>query len=203
LNQKWLDDAINKAINKHGMLCFCALNDQGQSADFTYPHASNKAIFKIASAKSADSILDTDYNECVPDFFFPDDTAVKECGDDVDGAALNIFDAHSSSSVANALAVGLAALMIECVRLGIIYTNENKQLNPKLAITKEDLLKMRDPDQMRRALSRIGSNWKTGNKYIEVWYIFTAVASNLQHREGSRILQLHEIATLARYFLEE
>lgn len=93
--------------------------------------------------------------------------------------------------------------MIECVRLGIIYTNENKQLNPSLAIRKEDLLKIRDPYQMRRALSRIGSNWKTGNKYIEVWYIFTAVAMNLQHREGSRILQLHEIATLARYFLEE
>jgi hypothetical protein len=203
LNQERLDDAINKAINNHGILCFCALNDQGESVDFTYPHASNKAIFKIAAAKSADSILDTDYNECVPDFFFPDNTAVKECGDDVDSEAFNMFDAHSSSSIANALAIGLAAIMIECVRLGIIYTNENKQLNPRLAIRKEDLLKIRDPYQMRRALSRIGSNWKTGNKYIEVWYIFTAVAMNLQQREGSRILQLHEIAILARYFLEE
>jgi hypothetical protein len=149
--------------------------------------------------KSAGSILNPVYHDYAPHFSFPDTAAAKVCGDEADGELLNI----SGSSVANALTVGLAGLIINCVRLGVIYTSENKQLNPNFPIGNEDLIKSRDHRQMRHSLSRIGSNCKTGNKYIEVWYIFTAVAMNLRHREGSRILQLHEITILPRFFLEE
>ncbi|KAF5013705.1 hypothetical protein FDECE_304 [Fusarium decemcellulare] len=147
-------------------------------------------------------MLDTVGDAHELDFIFPGHQVVMDRGDGYD-TDLQMFDAHSGSSVANALAAGLAALIIECVRLGVVYTNEAKQLDPSIAIRKDDLIKIRDRNQMKYALSWIGTNRNTDNKYIEVWDTFNAVAENLRQNEGSRIDQLDKIATLARYFLKK
>ena len=56
---------------------------------------------------------------------------------------------------------------------------------------------------MKYALSWIGTNRNTNNKYIEVWDTFNAVAEKLRQNEGCRIDRLENIATLVRSFLKK
>ncbi|RSL61222.1 hypothetical protein CEP53_005192 [Fusarium sp. AF-6] len=201
--KKEFDDAIHNALNSKGVLMFCAASDQGKSADLTYPHGSNRASFRIGAAKATGSMSDTVGDAHDLDFIFPGHQVVVNSSDDVYDKDLQKFEAHSGSSVANALAAGLSALVIECVRLGVFYTNETKQSDPTSAIRKDDLVKIRDRNQMKYALSWIGTNRNTDNKYIEVWDTFNAVAEKLRQNEGSRIDRLENIATLARFFLKK
>ncbi|KAM0419064.1 hypothetical protein ACHAPT_012003 [Fusarium lateritium] len=201
--KKEFDDAIHNALNSKGVLMFCAASDQGQSADLTYPHGSNRASFRIGAAKATGSMSDTVGDAHDLDFIFPGHQVVVNSSDDVYDTDLQKFEAHSGSSVANALAAGLAALVVECVRLGVFYTNETNQHDPTSAIRKDDLIKIRDRNQMKYALSWIGTNRNTDNKYIEVWDTFNAVAEKLRQNEGSRIDRLENIATLARFFLKK
>ncbi|RSL52172.1 hypothetical protein CEP54_011046 [Fusarium duplospermum] len=202
-NKKEFDNAIHHALNSKGVLMFCAASDQGKSADLTYPHGSNRGSFRIGAAKATGSMSDTVGDAHDLDFIFPGHQVVVNSSDDVYDKDLQKFEAHSGSSVANALAAGLSALVIECVRLGVFYTNETKQSDPTSAIRKDDLIKIRDRNQMKYALSWIGTNRNTDNKYIEVWDTFNAVAEKLRQNEGSRIDRLENIATLARFFLKK
>ncbi|SCO40223.1 related to microbial serine proteinase [Fusarium fujikuroi] len=202
------DTAIFNAIGKHGCLIFCAASDQGQSADVSYPHASSHHCFRIGAAKATGNIVDTVGDSQTVDFIFPGHEVVIDNNETK--TQLEKFDAHSGSSVANGLAAGLAALVIECVRLGALYTREYRKLEPKVAINyshisidEEDLKKIRSRAQMAYALNWIGTNQNTNNKYIEVWHTFSAVAEKLSRSEGVSLEQLEHIATLAGFFLKK
>lgn len=195
------DNAIHTALNKKGLLVFCAACDQGKSPDLTYPHASNRNSFRIGAAKATGVVTGSvgDTNEL--SYVFPGHEVVIDR--DIYDKEFQKLEGHSGSSVANALAVGLAALIIECVRLGIFYTDETKQLNPTVAILRNDLTKIRERAQMEFALSSIGTSRNTDNKYIEVWNTFGDVAETLKYHEGARMNQLEAIAGLARIFLRK
>ncbi|ENH71717.1 Major intracellular serine protease [Fusarium oxysporum f. sp. cubense race 1] len=202
------DTAIFNAIGKHGVLIFCAASDQGQSADVSYPHASSHHCFRIGAAKATGSIVDTVGDSQTVDLIFPGHEVVIDSNETK--TQLEKFDAHSGSSVANGLAAGLAALVIECVRLGALYTREYRKLEPKVAINyshisidEEDLKKIRSRAQMAYALNWIGTNQNTNNKYIEVWHTFSGVAEKLSRSEGVSLEQLEHIATLAGFFLKK
>ncbi|KAG5761608.1 hypothetical protein H9Q72_010296 [Fusarium xylarioides] len=202
------DTAIFNAIGKHGCLIFCAASDQGQSADVSYPHASSHHCFRIGAAKATGNIVDTVGDSQTVDFIFPGHEVVIDSTETK--TQLQKFDAHSGSSVANGLAAGLAALVIECVRLGALYTREYRKLEPKVAINyshisidEEDLKKIRSRAQMAYALNWIGTNQNTNNKYIEVWHTFSGVAEKLSRSEGVSLEQLEHIATLAGFFLKK
>ena len=68
------------------------------------------------------------------------------------------FDPHSGSSVATALAAGLAALIVECVRLGVIHTKENpsRQNDSSIFITDKDLKQIHKHDAMTIAMKSVG-----------------------------------------------
>ncbi|KAK2686551.1 hypothetical protein QWA68_014346 [Fusarium oxysporum] len=202
------DTAIFNAIGKHGVLIFCAASDQGQSADVSYPHASSHHCFRIGAAKATGNIVDTVGDSQTVDFIFPGHEVVIDSNETK--TQLEKFDAHSGSSVANGLAAGLAALVIECVRLGALYTREYRKLEPKVAINyshisidEEGLKKIRSRAQMAYALNWIGTNQNTNNKYIEVWHTFSGVAEKLSRSEGVSLEQLEHIATLAGFFLKK
>ncbi|KAJ4256271.1 hypothetical protein NW762_009351 [Fusarium torreyae] len=203
--RKAFDDAIHTALNTKGILMFCAASDQGKSTDPMYPHGSNPNSFRIGAAKATGTMLDTVGDGHELSFTFPGhEVVVDRTYDDVHDKEFHKFEAHSGSSVANALAAGLAALIIECVRLGVIYTNEARQLGATVAaIRKDDLVKIRERKQMEYALTSIGTNRNTDNKYIEVWDTFSDVAESLKQHEGVRIDQLEVIANLAGMFLRK
>lgn len=196
------DHAINNALNTKGLLMFCAASDQGKSSDLMYPHGSNPNSFRIGAAKATGSMLDTVGDAHELSFIFPGHEVVIDHNDeDVYDKTFQKFEAHSGSSVATALATGLAALVMECVRLGILHTIETNQIDQNVAITKDDLTKIRERKQMEQALTLIGTSHLTKNKYIEVWKTFSGAAEDLKNLEGDRIGQLGRIASLARRFL--
>ncbi|KAL6823277.1 intracellular serine protease [Trichoderma camerunense] len=198
------DHAINNALNIKGLLMFCAASDQGKSADLMYPHGSNPNSFRIGAAKATGSMLDTVGDAHELSFIFPGHEVVIDHNyQDVQDKTFQKFEAHSGSSVATALATGLAALVMECVRLGIMHTNETNQSDHTVAITKDDLTKIRERQQMEHALTSIGTSHLTKNKYIEVWKTFSGAAEDLKNSEGDRIGQLGRIAGLARMFLRK
>ncbi|KAJ0131502.1 WD repeat-containing protein slp1 [Fusarium oxysporum f. sp. albedinis] len=125
--------AILNAIDKHRILIFCAASDQGQSADLSYPHGSSNQCFRIGAAKATGNILETVGDSHNIDFILPGHEVVVDTNEMK--TQLEKFEAHSGSSVANGLATGLAALVIECVRLGAIYTRELKRLEPKVRLS--------------------------------------------------------------------
>ncbi|KAF4457029.1 intracellular serine protease [Fusarium austroafricanum] len=198
--KKEFDDAIHNALSNKGILMFCAASDQGKSADLTYPHSSNRTSFRIGAAKSTGSMADTVGDADALDFIFPGHQVVVNGSDGVYDSDLEKFEAHSGSSVATALASGLAALIIECVRMGVFYTNKTKQ-DPSMAIRKDDLAKIRERNNMKAAMESIGTSRNTDGKYIEVWHKFDPVAEKLRLNDGSSIDQLEWIANLARHFL--
>lgn len=196
------DTAIHRA---KGILLFCSASDQGKFQDFTYPHASNpNGSFRIGAAKNTGSMADFVGDAHELNFILPGHNVVvnDRAYADVKDKDFQEFASHTGSSVATALAAGLAALVMECVRLGVFYTEEMKLWEPSLAIHKEDLLAIRDRDAMGYALSSIGVNRQTDNKYIEVWDTFSGVAQRLKY-ENMRQDQLEIIAGLARMFLRK
>ncbi|KAL7904225.1 intracellular serine protease [Trichoderma velutinum] len=198
------DHAINNALNNKGLLMFCAASDQGKSVDLMYPHGSNPNSFRIGAAKATGSVLDTVGDAHELSFIFPGHEVVIDHNyQDVQDTTFQGFEAHSGSSVATALAAGLAALVMECVRLGIIHTKETNQSDDTVAITTKDLTKIRKRQQMEHALTSIGTSHLTKNKYIEVWKTFSGAAEDLKNSEGDRIGQLGRIAGLARMFLRK
>ncbi|KAF9772122.1 hypothetical protein IL306_010180 [Fusarium sp. DS 682] len=201
------DKAIFNA-NQDGALIFCAASDQGQYADLSYPHASSNQCFRIGAAKSTGNIVETVGDSQTVDFTFPGHEVVVDANEM--NPQLKKFEAHSGSSVANGLATGLAALIIECVRLGVLYTRQYKKLDPKvvkgynyISIDEEDLKKIRTRKQMEYAFNWIGTNHNTNNKYIEVWSRFNEAAGHLSDSEGVELEQLSHMAKLAASFLNK
>jgi hypothetical protein len=197
------DNAIHRA---KGTILFCSASDQGKFQDFTYPHASNpNGSFRIGAAKTTGSMADFVGDAHELNFILPGHNVVVKDGAYADVADKDFlsFASHTGSSVATALAAGLAALIMECVRLGVFYTEDMKQWEPSLAIRKDDLITIRNRSDMERAFLSIGVNRQTDNKYIEVWDTFSGVAQRLKENEGERLTQLEIIAGLARIFLRK
>lgn len=198
------DDAIHTALNQKGILLFCAASDQGQSADRTYPHKSNPNSFRIGAARSTGAVLDTVGDQQDLGFLFPGhEVVVDHAYEDVGDRDFGGYEAHSGSSVAAALAAGLAALVAECVRLGVLYTDRTKPHDRSVAIGRDDLARIRGLEHMKYALQWIGTNGNTGNRYIEVWNTFSDIAVRLKNSQGAPDDQLEHIAALARQFLRK
>ena len=202
--QTAFDNAIHAALNQKGILMFCAASDQGQSADRTYPHKSNPKSFRIGAARSTGAILDTVGDQHDLGFLFPGhEVVVDQAYEDVGDRDFGGYEAHSGSSVAAALAAGLAALVTECVRLAVLYTDKTKPQDPSVAVGRDDLARIRSLEQMNYALKWIRTNGNTANKYIEVWNTFSDAAVKLKNSQGAPDDQLEHIAALARHFLKK
>ncbi|KAG8157899.1 hypothetical protein KVR01_012171 [Diaporthe batatas] len=200
--------ALHEALTR-GSSMFCAASDQGNFADRTFPHAGNRDTFRIGGATAMGKASDTVGDRMGLSFLFPGYEVVVDHWDEDKGSGgpFDKFDAHSGSSVATALAAGLAALIVECVRLGMVHTNESpeKQNDPNIAITLGDLARIRKPQAMKEAMLSIGIDMNTGNQYLEVWRLFEAKTAKLTEygRVADTKGQMEVIAGLARHFLRK
>lgn len=197
------DNAIRKAHLKN-ILMFCSAIDQGKFEDFTYPHASNpNSTFKIGAATATgvtpDFVSDKDLK-----FIFPGHEVVLGSPyDDVSDRRFLGFASHTGSSVATALASGLAALVLECVRLGYISTLKNSGQRGRGAIQRTDVDTIRKRDALESAFTYICGGRQADNKYVEVWNTFTEFGEELKRNEGASEVQLDVITRLARLFLRK
>jgi hypothetical protein len=196
------DRAIQAAARKDTLM-FCSARDEGHSQpDFSYPHNSNpKLTFSVGAANDSAEIASFVGDKSKIDFAFPGQDITMSSNDPA-GEAFRDFESHTGSSVATALASGLAALIFECVRLGVLYTNL-AQPDPIYTITRDDVMKIRKREHMFNALRSISPSEQTNREYVEVRHTFKGAAQRLKNEQGNLLTQLEVVAGLAHHLLKK
>jgi hypothetical protein len=181
-----LESAIEAAA-RAGILMFCAANDQGIARDYSFPAAcgGTKHLFKIGAAEASGAVWKWVGDPADVDFIFPGHNVVKERPND---APLEKCKTLTGSSVATAIAAGLAALVLYCVQLGALNTQALNQQQGQggNAVTMEDFKAIKGHERMKEAFLAIGTSQASGNKYVEVWDVFGPAAKKAERvaREG-------------------
>jgi hypothetical protein len=174
-----LEYAIEAAA-KAGILMFCAANDQGIARDHSFPSAcgGTKHIFKIGAAEASGVIWKWAGDPADVDFIFPGHNVVKDRPND---APLDKCKTLTGSSVATAVAAGLAALILYCVQLGALNTQASNLGGT--APSMDDFMAIKGHERMKEAFLAIGTSQTSGNKYIEVWDVFGPAAKKAERAD--------------------
>ena len=122
-----------KTAATNGILMFCAASDGGAVTDQTFPAESRRdSVFKIGAATEEGQVWKWVGEQNHIDFIFPGDKVVQDRYQPE--ALLQECNLLTGSSVATALAAGLAALVLDCVQLAAShYENlleKREKLNP-------------------------------------------------------------------------
>ncbi|KAF4633297.1 hypothetical protein G7Y89_g4816 [Cudoniella acicularis] len=180
-------EAAIEAAARAGILMSCAANDQGITRDQSFPAAcgGTKHLFKIGAAEASGAVWKFVGDPADVDFIFPGHNVVKDQPND---APLEKCKTLTGSSVAPAIASGLAALVLYCVRLGALNTQVTSQQSGQSgnAVTMANFKAIKGHERMKEAFLAIGTSQASGNKYIEVWDVFGPVAKKAERvgREG-------------------
>ncbi|PYI33496.1 hypothetical protein BP00DRAFT_117362 [Aspergillus indologenus CBS 114.80] len=168
-----LEAAIGAAANA-GILMFCAANDQGAALDVSFPAAcaNTKNIFKIGAAEASGAVWKWVGDAAAVDFIFPGHKVVKERPND---APIDKCQTLTGSSVATAIASGLAALILYCMELSYVQTQAVNQPGKM-----DHFEGLQRHERMREAFTAIGTTQSSGNKYIEVWNVFEKAVEKSQ-----------------------
>lgn len=186
-------EAAIEAAARAGILMFCAANDQGVAADRSFPAAcgGTKHLFKIGAAEASGTVWKWVGDPADVDFIFPGHNVVK---DRPNNAPLEKCKTLTGSSVATAFAAGLAALVLYCVQLGALNTQDLKDRQGN-AVTMEDFKAIKGHERMKEAFTAIGTSQASGNKYIEVWDVFRPAAKKADKvGRGGRLEVVAEVA---------
>ncbi|KAM7190402.1 Peptidase S8/S53 domain containing protein [Rhypophila sp. PSN 637] len=169
-----LEKAITDAANENTLM-FCSASDKGANQNETYPSKATNNIFKIGAANPAGRPDQWVRNV---DFIFPGSNTVEHDakssffvsttssdGQVLPGVTTKETLVVSGSSIATALAAGLAALLLHCVQVRIflgVSEEEKKILRAKFEGLKTH-------DQMKQAFKKIGV---TEDNLVTVWEVF-------------------------------
>lgn len=195
------DAAVRRARDK-GILMFCSASDQGNFPDYTYPyHANPGSMFRIGAATKDGTVPDFVKNGNDISFVFPGREVALSDGADID--KFEGVTSHTGSSIATALAAGLAAIIMECVRLGAYHHKMQQNSWAPGCIQVDDVKNIREKRAMEEAFNSITVNRVGNSKYVEVWETFTLPAENLKRRDGVSEEQLDIISGLASSFLRK
>ena len=169
------------------ILMFCAASDGGAVTDQTFPAESQRElVFKIGAATEEGKAWKWVGEEKNIDFIFPGHEVVKERYDE---ALLQKGNVLTGSSVATALAAGLAALVLDCVQIAALHYAELKEEEKNLResssqqeknavlekvfaaekVVDDDWVKLKATKEMKAAFTRIGV---TSERYVKVWELF-------------------------------
>lgn len=172
-----LNDALTDAT-KNNILMFCSASDEGAKQADTFPSKANCKIFKIGAADAHGGPFDLlgDINSV--DFILPGHLVAGEEFTDAEVANLEKAQVWSGSSIATALAAGLAALILYCAQIRVLRSPE-KSIERKDAERHFQMLKRHD--HMMKAFKTIGESGKAG-KYPPVWDIFGKKVEKWQDR---------------------
>jgi flagellar biosynthesis regulator FlaF len=179
---------LNRAIEaaaEQNILMFCAATDQGAVKDQSYPAASyTKRIFKIGAASASGATRKSVGDPTAVDFIFPGHQVITEEPGD---SRVTEYTAHTGSSVATALAAGLAAQMLYCVQLGAIHRDRD---NPDLS----KFWELKNHERMEKAMLRIGA---TSEKYLRVWERFSTKVKKADNEFAHKLKWIEYVTELA------
>lgn len=159
-----LDGALQYALN-NDVLLFCSSRDTGHNSDINYYPAAYRrdAVIKIGAAQPTGLPYEWAGSLANLDFILPGVEVVQRHGFRSPGGVQKLAP-ESGSSVATALAAGLAALIMHCARI-------NQMFGSGVRLGDEDILKLRRAETMVQTIQNFGMSTSdpTKNKFVEVW----------------------------------
>nr|RBR01851.1 hypothetical protein FVER53263_11217 [Fusarium verticillioides] len=185
--------AIKDALDA-GILLFCAAADTGAITEVEYPWSFDRQrIFRIGAATADGRVWGPTGNPQNLSFILPGHKVVSR-NPHREGALPDDFEERTGSSVATALAAGLAALILHCVNLAVIHGKEHPSTT---AVSAEDLERLANHDDMYNVLRGIGLD-EGQQRFIEVWRRFDRPAKELKEPMSDKMDALGIVARLAR-----
>lgn len=177
---QWLEGALEKAARKK--LVFCSPPDAGNISTTElysyYPVGSTKTnkFFKIGAAKADNIPWGKAGNRNIIDFMLPGHEVLEKKGDEV--SQVNRF-LKSGSSIATALAAGLAGLIIHIVRMAAIHAYAMGKENESNAITLKSLASIKSYAIMHKTFSNMAEK-QHGDDYVHVGKNFASTGQELE-----------------------
>lgn len=201
-----LGEAIKLALDA-GILLFCAAADTGAITEVEFPWSyDQRRIFRIGAATADGRIWGPAGSPEKIDFILPGHNVVLR-NPHPEGTLPSDFKELTGSSIATALAAGLAALILHCVRLGAIYSEMEMQQNisSAMAVTAADFQRFKNPHNMNGVLKAIGLD-EGQQRFIQVWKRFDRPTQNLKFPSNWKTgvvepSKLEIVAKLARDFV--
>jgi hypothetical protein len=193
-----LREAIKIALDA-GILLFCAAADTGAVTEIEYPWSYDRSrIFRIGAATADGRVWGPTGSPQNLSFIVPGHKVVSR-NPRREGALPDDFEEKTGSSIATALAAGLAALILHCIRLGAIQTElEARQgISSSTAVKVDEFERVKGHDNMNGVLKAIGLD-EGQQRFIEVWKRFDGPAQNLKSPTADTPSELGTIAKLAR-----
>ncbi|PNP79773.1 hypothetical protein FNYG_06866 [Fusarium nygamai] len=175
-----LENAVVEAANAN-ILMFCSARDKGAHNAPTYPSKATGKIFTIGAANSSGASVDYVGNASELSYTFPGDKVEVDSGPNrrtppeiVDG-----------SSVATALAAGLAALILYCIQVRIFLAKDSEKQKAR-----EDYRKVKQHDWMVKAFDAIETTKESNHKFLKVWEMFGKCVEQKDQKPQGEWLQL-------------
>lgn len=162
---KALGDAISAAL-KDGIFLFCSAQDEGGhlKTSETYPAAhSPNNVFKIGAATASGQNFEWTSLQDV-DYILPGHEVYE--GKSKYGPVPQ-SGTHSGSSIANALAAGLASLILYSARLLAVHAIIDSRAKRKVSVDESKSLK--NYERMKKAFGKFPSSYENKNKFMEIW----------------------------------
>ncbi|KAF5650767.1 intracellular serine protease [Fusarium tjaetaba] len=175
-----LENAVVEAANAN-ILMFCSARDKGAHNAPTYPSKATTKIFTIGAANSSGASVDYVGNASELSYTFPGDKVEVDSGPNrrtppeiVDG-----------SSVATALAAGLAALILYCIQVRIFLAKDSEKQKAR-----EGYRKVKQHDWMVKAFDAIETTKESNHKFLKVWEMFGKCVEQKDQKPHGEWLQL-------------
>ncbi|KAF4954941.1 hypothetical protein FSARC_11970, partial [Fusarium sarcochroum] len=158
-----LESAVIDAANAD-ILMFCSAMDKGAKQTATYPSkATPNKIFTIGAANASGASVDYVGNLTNINYTFPGDK-VEIDGGPTKTTSQEIVD---GSSVATALAAGLAALILYCVQVRVLLASDHDKLKAR-----RDFQAIKKHEGMKQAFRAIETTEESNHKFLKVWEVF-------------------------------
>ncbi|KAI8713707.1 Peptidase-S8 domain-containing protein [Fusarium sp. LHS14.1] len=191
-----LREAVKDALDS-GILLFCAAADTGAVTEVEYPWSfDQRRIFRIGAATADGRVWGPTGSPRDLSFILPGHKVVSR-NPHREGALPDDFEERTGSSVATALAAGLAALILHCVRLGAIHTEREalRGVRSPTTVSDVDVESLKKHHNMHGVLRAIGLD-EGQQRFIEVWRRFDGPAQELKSNSSGEALNI--VAKLAR-----
>ncbi|KAL2140335.1 hypothetical protein VTI28DRAFT_3979 [Corynascus sepedonium] len=171
---KKLHHVLKTAVERR-VLMFCSAPDKGKFIELDYPSGPwRDRFFRIGAARASGTVFEWTPDEGItyilPGVDVIPGQTVNNSYDARSGIPTRIADSGATpSNIATALAAGLAAMIIYCVkasvlRMKMVYGGDR----PPLGCMQYDAAELiAHPDEMRRAFASLGRI--TPNRFIQVW----------------------------------
>jgi hypothetical protein len=186
---------INAALDAR-ILLLCPNSDISSMTEVEYPSSLDHRILRIGAATIDGRLLGPRVGVEDLNFIVPGDKVLSP--QDLKTLPEGVEEIMGSS-VATALASGLVAMILHCVRLAAMQAELLETQSgtlPLNTVTAVDFQRIKDSDGMNRVLKVIGLDEEL-QKFIEVWRLFDEPVRNLESLDGG-MTDLEVIAKLAR-----